>query len=500
MTTSPIGHPALLLRLGGAQTLSTMRRRAARGAGPATPPDHKLGFGALVMLSVGSMAAGGIFTLPSNIARSTAAGPALIGWAITGLGMYCLSHVFRFLAVQRPDLDAGVYAYAKGLMGPLPGLLSAWGYWISAWIANLAYFVLLFDTLSAVVPAFGDGCTWAAIAGTSTLLWLVHWLVLRGVHQATFINSIATVAKIVPILAFVVLAVVGFQQHLFTMDFWGDAGTGDVFTQVRRMMLVTVWVFIGIEGASVCSSRARRREDIGRATVLSFGFMLALLVMVNMLSYGAMRRAQIAGLANPSLSGMMEHYLGHPGAVLVQGGIVISLLGAVLAWQLLCAETVQVAADDGTLPRFFGGLNPNGSPARAMWLTSGCMQVMMLLTAMLGGDVYLRLVLIATSMILVPYLFSSLFGWVQARRSGGRHDTVASTVAVVYSLWLLFAGGTNYLLLSSLLYLPGIVLHAVNRQQRGERWFTRIEAVVAAGIAVLAAGAVVGLARGWVSL
>jgi arginine:ornithine antiporter / lysine permease len=41
-----------------------------------------------------------------------------------------------------------------------------------------------------------------------------------------------------------------------------------VLDQVKSTMLVTLWVFIGIEGASVYSARAAKRTDVGRATVV----------------------------------------------------------------------------------------------------------------------------------------------------------------------------------------------------------------------------------------
>ena len=70
-------------------------------------------------------------------------------------------------------------------------------------------------------------------------------------------------------------------------------------TQVKNMMLVTVWVFIGIEGAAVYSQRAAKRRDVGRATVLGFVGVLALLLMVNLLSYGLMAQAETRRSARP---------------------------------------------------------------------------------------------------------------------------------------------------------------------------------------------------------
>ena len=135
------------------------------------------------------------------------------------------------------------------------GFSSAWGYWISAWLGNVGYFVLLFSTLGFYFPVFGEGNTPIAIGCASLLLWAVHFLVLRGIKEAAFINQVTTVAKVVPLLIFVVIAAFAFRADIFTRDIWGMSNPqfGNVLDQVRNMMLVTVFVFIGIEGASVYS-------------------------------------------------------------------------------------------------------------------------------------------------------------------------------------------------------------------------------------------------------
>ena len=117
----------------------------------------KLKLGALVALVVGSMIGGGIFSLPQNMAASAGVGAVLIGWGITAVGMLTLAFVFQTLANRKPELDSGVYAYAKAGFGDYMGFSSAWGYWISAWIGNVSYMVLLFSTLGYFFPVFGTG-------------------------------------------------------------------------------------------------------------------------------------------------------------------------------------------------------------------------------------------------------------------------------------------------------------------------------------------------------
>ena len=158
---------------------------------------------ALTAIVVGSMIGSGIFALPSQMAGSAAPGPLLIGWVITGVGMLMLAFVFQTLAQRKPDVDGGVYGYARAGFGNYIGFTSAFGYWVSAWIGNVAYLVLLFSTLGYFFPAFEGGTTVPAIIGASIVLWIVHFLTLRGVQTAAFVNVVVTIAKVVPILIFI---------------------------------------------------------------------------------------------------------------------------------------------------------------------------------------------------------------------------------------------------------------------------------------------------------
>lgn len=315
---------------------------------------RKLRLGALVALVVGSMIGGGIFSLPQNMAASAGAGAVLIGWAITAVGMLTLAMVFQSLANRKPELDTGVYAYAKAGFGDYMGFSSAWGYWISAWIGNVSYFVLLFSTLGIFFPAFGEGNTLLSILCASALLWLLHLLVLSGIREAAMVNLVTTIAKVIPLILFIIIAAVAFRMDVFTADFWGTGNVelGSVLDQVRGMMLVTVWVFIGIEGANVYSARAGRRSDVGRATIIGFMGVLLLLVLVNVLSMGIMNQTELAALQNPSMAGVLEHVVGRWGAVLISVGLVVSLVGGLLAWTLLSAEILFAGSRDGTMPQF----------------------------------------------------------------------------------------------------------------------------------------------------
>ncbi|MTZ15279.1 arginine-ornithine antiporter [Pseudomonas sp. JL972] len=470
---------------------------------------QKLRLSALVALVVGSMIGGGIFSLPQNMAASAGAGAVLIGWAITGVGMLTLALVFQTLANRKPELDTGVYAYAKAGFGDYMGFSSAWGYWISAWIGNVSYMVLLFSTLGLFFPAFGEGNTGLAIACASVLLWAIHFLVLRGIREAAFLNLITTIAKVVPLVLFIVLAALAFRFDIFVADFWGKGNLelGSVMNQVRGMMLVTVWVFIGIEGANIYSARAQDRRDIGKATVIGFYGVLLLLVLVNVLSMGIMSQPELAALKNPSMAGVLEHVVGRWGALLVSVGLIVSLLGGLLAWTLLCAEILFAGAQDHTMPAFLRKENARQVPSNALWLSNGLIQLMLVIT-LFNDATYLKLLYLATSMILVPYFWSAAYAVLVSWRGESyenepgerRKDLLIALVALLYAAWLLYAGGVQYLLLSALLYAPGALLFARARRECGQPVFTLLEKLIFAGVLIGALIAAYGLYDGFLTL
>ena len=272
---------------------------ASAAPSPAAGRTRLLSLPMLVAMVVGSMVGAGVFSLPSTFAEATGVYGALIAWAIAGGGMLLMALIFERLSNARPDLDSGIFAYAKAGFGPYVGFFSAFGYWAGACVANVTYWVLISSTLGGVVPALGDGDTFVALALGSAGIWIFHVVIARGIDTAAAINTITTIAKLVPLALFlIVIAFAGFSWETFTDNLWASPthSVGELADEVRATMLVTVFVFLGVEGASVFSRYARRREDVGRATVTGFLGVLALFVAVTMLSYGVLPREELSSL------------------------------------------------------------------------------------------------------------------------------------------------------------------------------------------------------------
>ncbi len=435
----------------------------------------KIGLLSLTALVLSSMIGSGIFSLPQNMAKVAGAEALLIGWAITGVGIIFLGLSFFYISRMRPDLDGGIYTYAREGFGDLVGFLSAWGYWLCATIGIVGYLVVAFEGIGSFTDSenfvlFGQGNTLASFIGASVIVWLVHALVASGVKEAASVNLVATFVKVFPLVLFIGLAVWYFSPSTFQQDFRAQALNNSVSDQVKNTMLITLWVFTGVEGASVLSAHAKRKSDVGVATVLGIVIALTLYVAITVLSLGILPRETIAAMSNPSMAGLLEAMMGSSGKMIITLCLIVSVLASYVSWTMYSAEVPYRGAKNGAFPKILDKLNENGTPFNSLWFTGFVVQFCLLLV-LLTGKSYNALLLISTSMILVPYfLIGAYLLKLAIERNAAWHIKLTGLIASLYGLWIVYAAGLDYLLLSVLLYAPGIGLFLSSRyHHQGKR-------------------------------
>lgn len=479
---------------------------------------NKVKIWTLIALIIGSTIGSGIFSLPQNIAAAAGPGAMLIGWTIAGVGMLSIAFVFHILAQRKPQLDSGVYAYVRAGLGDFMGFAAGWGYWLGSVIAQVGYASLFFNTVGHYIPLFSSENKLIQAIAVSAMTWGIFAILSKGVQQAAFMNAVTTVAKLLPIGTFIVLvAFLGFSWDKFTFDFWGQQSDGSVFEQVQGIMLVTVWTFIGIEGASVYSKQASSRKDIGRATVFGFLTVLALLVTVSTLSFGVLTQAELAALPDNSMASVLEAVVGPWGGALVSIGLCLSVLGAYVSWQMLCAEPLAMMAVDGLLPKKVGQENKAGAPWMAQLISTAVIQVWVIIF-FVNETTYLSMVQLATVMYLVPYIFSALYLVLLATRGRGiaQHDTgddgsavspaanrnhlFVGAIAFVYACWLIYAADPVFILFGALAVLPGLIPYVWTRLAHKEKIFNSFEWAFVGLIVIASIAAITGLSTGALSL
>lgn len=471
--------------------------------------EKNLGIGKLTLFAVSTTLASGVFSLAGDFAAGGAHTLAvLIGWAICGFGMLGLAISFYRLSVVKPELSSGIYNYAKTGFGDYIGFINGWGYLISAILCPVSYVALMFATLGNFFDIFGDGNNLVSILVGSIYMWFLVFLVYRGVNQAVGINAVVVIAKLVPIL-FSVIAIIllgAFKWDIFVENFAGAPDSAPLMDQVMSTVTTTVWTFIGIEGAVVLSARAKNTKVAGQATIYSFLSLLVLYIVISVLSMGVMSQEELAALGNPPMAGIMEAVVGPWGGTLVNCAVILSVGGAMLSYIILCTDSAYQPAQSGLFPKFLTKLNKYNAPSWSVLLTGIILQFFIIMLYV-NESSYQTLYAVSTSTIMFPYFFSALYylklviqGHGCDNGAGGKFGAwFAAIVGTVYGIWLLYASGWQYILITTLCYAPGTILYWWAKKERKEKIFGQrvdlvafllVMVVFIISIAMLATGAI----------
>ena len=442
-----------------------------------TASDNGKGLGvlALAAIVVSSMIGGGIYSLPQNMAAGASVGAVILSWMITGFGVFFIANTFRILSTAKPDLTSGIYMYSREGFGPYVGFTIGWSYWLCQICGNVGYAVITMDALNYFFPPyFAGGNNIPSIIGGSILIWGFNFLVLRGMKQASLINTIGTVAKILPLILFIIITIFAFHLDRFDINFWGEntQSLGGLSTQIKSTMLVTLWAFIGIEGAVVLSKHAQSPNSVGRATCLGFLGCLIIYILLSVLPYGYMSQAELAAIPNPSTGGILEKIVGPWGAWLMNIGLVISVLTSWLAWTMITAQVPQAAAANGTFPKQFAIENKHGAPSVSLWITSILMQLFILMVYF-SNNAWNTMLSITGVMVLPAYFSSCAYLW-KICEDGEYPSTISikrsvalfsAIIGSIYALWLIYAAGLKYLLMAVIFMTLGIPVFIWARRQ-----------------------------------
>ena len=472
----------------------------------------QLGFWGLTAVAIGMTVASGVFSLAGDFPKEGASqGAVIIGWIICGLGMFGLMRVFFGLSYVKPELKGGFYSFAQAGFGDWIGFISAWGYWVCCWVTLVAFGNLLFSSIGHFIPFFGAGNSGPSVICSSIYIWLLCALVLYGVQAASFVNIAITLAKMVPLFMFVLLAFLlgKFDPSIFLDNFWGtessvvfDENLGEyvngdplpLLSQINGTSMITLWVFSGIEGAVVISARAKRMPDVAKASATSFFFVLVLYMFISLVAMGVLSGKDLANLSDPNLAYVMEAVTGPWGAQLINLGVIISLLGALLAVVIITGEIANAAAKMGSFCKFFEGENKKGSPKNSLILSTGLAQVL-LISTYFGEAGFTALYYMSASMLMLPYLFCALYYAKVVKAEDGfetyapgnkfKFEVFVAIIAVIYGVWLVYAAGLDYLLISSMFYAPGALVYIKGKKEKGEKAFTKAYDLPLLGILIV---------------
>lgn len=450
-----------------------------------------IGKGELIALIVSSCIGTGIFGITSDVSAAAAPGPAILAWIFAGLGFLMLVLSLNNLSEKRPDLEAGIFSYAGAGFGPMGEFISGWSYWLSAWLGNIAFATMLMASLGTFFPVFKGGQNVPSIIVAIIFCWLLTILVNNGVETASFVNMIGTICKVLPLIIFIIIMIVSFKGGMFTADFWGRVAnnaskgttTGSVWSQMKGTLMTLIWVFIGVEGASVMGHRAKSRSDAQQATLISYGLLVLAYVLISVLPYGVLTRAQLAGMGQPAIGHVLQMTVGNWGSILINVGLIISTIVSWLSWTMLPAETTMLVAEDKAMPKLWGNTNAKNAPTASLMIT-GVLQTIFLFSLLFTQKAYEFAYSLCAAAILFSYLFVGLYQMKYSREHGEWGQYTIGLLSAAFMLACMFLAGWQEVLLVSISFIPGFYIYYLackennHKMSAAEKWVMTLILVV----------------------
>ena len=476
--------------------------------------EKKKGIGliGLIGMVISSCIGSGVFAITGQLAGVASPGAVLIAWLIVGVGFLALAFSLNNLTEKRSDLH-GIFSYADAGWGPLAGFISGWGYWLSAWLGNVAFATMMMSTIGYFYPAFLPGNTIPCIIIASIVMWALTYLVIRGVESAAFLNAIVMVCKVAAIAVTLIFGIFMFNAGIFTADFWGNvydnavaagqygpdaAPLGGVGTQIFNCMIIMMWCFVGIEGASVVSSRAARKTDVGKATLIGFICLMLIYVGASVLPYGYMSSTEVAALDYPALVYVFSSMAPGWGGPFISIAIIISILGSWLSFTILPAETTSEMADYKLLPASWGKLNSHNAPSMSLLIVGACTQAF-LIVLLFSADAYDFAFSMCTVAIVITWAFAAAYQAKWGVQNKNMVQAAIGFVAVAFQVIGVLFNGWSFLLLTCVGYIPGFFIYVKARKDYGNA-ITMGEKVCMGVVSALGVLSLVLLAMGVISI
>ncbi len=451
-----------------------------------------LGFLPLLAVVVGSIVGSGIFNSPADLGSQANPGWIIVAWAITGIGIFSIVRIFQYLAGKRPELEGGIYSYANEVAGEFVGFNSAYGYWWSSFLTNLAYLFAIPKILSNYFPILAEN-KWTAFFLASALLWAYYILIRIGIKTAGFTNVVITALKIAPLIFVIVVTVFLFKPELigapFSTTLKSTGATADFWKQINGSFGVMVFAFLGIESAVVISGKAKNAKDVGPVTVVAFILTLVIYVLVSTFTMGAAPVNEIVKASSP-LGAVLGYAIGDFGRHFLNFGFLLSVMGALLSWLIITAETPYISAvRGGSFPRPFTRTNQHATPVFSLTVTNMITQVVLLLlyifsasadigaagNAPLLQNLYFAAISLTVACILLPYTLSAVLGIKQARMENKTAPVIYAVISIAFFLWV-FVAMIKYTIAAVVIYTTGVIFRFFVHRERREK-FPRSEII-----------------------
>lgn len=429
-----------------------------------------LGLPAASALVIGSIIGTGVFALPSALAPY---GPiSLVAFGVVTLGALALALTFGALS-KRVPASGGPYVYAREAFGEFAGFLNAWSYWITAWAGNAAIAVAWVGYVEVFVNTGHQ--KWISVLLAVAGLWIPAAINLTGVRNTGAFQVITTVLKFVPL---VFMATVGLL--FIDADNFGpfNASGQSALGAISAAGAIALFSYLGLEAAAVVAGRVREPgRNVPRATVYGTLVCAVIYILGTLAVFGTVAHGKLGGSTAPFTDAANNIVGGTWAGDIVAAAAIISGIGALNGWTMLCAEMPYAAARDGLFPRAFARLRgKNEVPAFGIIASTVLASLITVFSYTSFQDVFTKIVLLSVLTAVIPYLFSAAaqLYWLLARggeKTSARRlarDVTVAALALAFSYWSIQGSGYQTVYYGLFVLLLGVPVYV---------WLKRGEAV-----------------------
>jgi APA family basic amino acid/polyamine antiporter len=382
-----------------------------------------------------------------------------------------LALVFANLGRAYPQ-TGGPYAYARRAFGDFAGFWTAWGYWIAAWAGNAAIAVIFVSYASVFWPRLATSNILAFTVGLS-IIWLLTLVNVAGVRESGLVQLVTTVLKFVPLVLIGLIGLFYMHSSNFTPFDPNHVSLVGHWHAVSFAATLTLWAFLGLESATIPAEELKDPErTLPRATIVGTLGTTAMYVLATVAIMGVIPAATLsksnAPFADAAKSIFGSSVLGMSPSKIVAAVAMISTFGALNGWILIQGRVPLAAAQDGLFPKAFAQVSgTRKTPVVGLVASSVLLSVLLGMNYQASlTDTFTKIIILATITTLVPYAFAAaaqlMLMFREPERFSGRRLAVDATVAILaflYSFWMIYGAGQEYIAQGFLLLLAGIPVY-----------------------------------------
>jgi len=404
---------------------------------------------------VGSMIGSGIYLLPTTLAPFGY--NLVIAFLVTGFGTMCLAYSLARLAAAIPG---GPFAYVSSAFGETAAFLTLWSYVISQITGVAAVSVAVAGALGHVFPVTASGPGLIAVAlGSIAVLTVVNW---GGARSAGALQVIATLIKIVPLVAVVVFVIARLAGGHPVEQLEPTPIGISAITIAGALMLFSL---TGFEAAAVTARVTRdSTSTVPMATIVGTGF-TAIIYLLSTVSALMLLPSFLAAKSGAPFADAIAPILGPVAGMIVAIIAAVSAFGTGNSLLLFSAEVARTIADAGDLPPIFHKTNKAGAPAGAL-LISAAIAALLVLASSSKNFVALYIFITLVSTVAALVLYAVCAAAALKLKVVGK-GTVIGLVAILYSLAMFIGAGLEATLWGLGLALAGLPVRFISRWLNG---------------------------------